>query len=142
MDAKKYENDKINKSKYNELNALISKHFKSEINNKQKIEKILGEISNINKYLKNSENNANSPKTKRYNINSPSFGCTRPKSVDEIIPNTSQSTNKNKNKNKNIIRIFCYKKPKNYIHNKSMDSVKYKNNKKKIIDIIIIMVMI
>ena len=130
MDAKKYENDKINKSKYNELNALISKHFKSEINNKQKIEKILGEISNINKYLKNSENNANSPKTKRYNINSPSFGCTRPKSVDEIIPNTSQSTNKNKNKNKNIIRIFCYKKPKNYIHNKSMDSVKYKNNKK------------
>ena len=80
----------------------------------------------MSNYIKIQENNANSPKSNNFTCtNSPSFGCTRPKSVDDIISINSSSIEHNKNENKK--KITCYKKPRHYIQNKSMDCAKNKN---------------
>ena len=115
-----------NKSKYNELNHLIKNYFKSEVNDEQNLEKLVGNISKIKYRFKlpsnqKNQNSFNSPKTN--NINSPSFGCRKPKSVDNI--NVKKFLNINYN---NKIINSCYKRPRHYIYNKSVDNIKKKIN--------------
>lgn len=130
MNDRRYINYKINKSKYNELNYLISNHFKSEINQDQNFEKLLENISRIQSRFKINDKQNKSPK--RNNLNSPTFGSKRPKSVDDISYKNSPSNsikNTNPNPNSNIYdmnkKIFCYKRPRNYINNRSFDNIKY-----------------
>ena len=125
MEDNRNVNFKKNKPKYNELNHIISNYFKSELDKDQKIENLLGDISKIKKRFKMTDDSISSKTHK--NINSPSFGCDRPKSVDDIISNNSNTSQK-KNNNNNYKKITYYKKPRHYIHNRSVDNVKCKKN--------------
>ena len=123
MEDNRTVNFKKNKPKYNELNHIISNYFKSELNNEQKIENLIGDISKIKKRFKMADDSISSKRHK--NINSPSFGCDRPKSVDDITSNNSlDTTQKKNNNNNNYKKITYYKKPRHYIHNRSVDNVK------------------
>ena len=130
MDDRRYINYKANKPKFNELNYLISNYFKSEINQEQNLEKLIEDISRIQSRFKINDKQKRSPK--RNNLNSPIFGSKRPKSVDDISyknsPNNSiVNTNTNSNSNTYDLnkKIICYKRPRNYINNRSFDNIKY-----------------
>jgi len=130
MDDRRYINYKANKPKFNELNYLISNYFKSEINQEQNLEKLMEDISRIQSRFKINDKQNRSPK--RNNLNSPIFGSKRPKSVDDISyknsPNNSiVNTNTNSNSNTYDLnkKIICYKRPRNYINNRSFDNIKY-----------------
>mgnify|MGYP002624048540 CR=1 FL=1 len=130
MNDRRYINYKVNKPKFNELNYIISNYFKSEVEQEQKLDNLLKDISRVKSIFKTSDKKRNSPK--RNNVNSPTFGSKRPKSVDDInyknSPNNSM-VNSNINSNSNTVdlnkKIICYKRPRNYINNRSFDNIKY-----------------
>ena len=128
MNDRRYINYKVNKPKFNELNYIISNYFKSEINQDQNLNKLKEDISRIKSRFRINDKQNNSPK--RNNLNSPIFGSKRPKSVDDISyknsPNNSiVNTYTNSNTNDLNKKIICYKRPRNYINNRSFDNIKY-----------------
>ena len=127
MNDRRYINYKVNKPKFNELNYIISNYFKSEINQEQNLNKLKEDISRIKSRFRINDKQNNSPK--RNNLNSPIFGSKRPKSVDDISyknsPNNSiVNTYTNSNTNDLNKKIICYKRPRNYINNRSFDNIK------------------
>ena len=122
MENKRYLDYKQNKTKLYEVNNLIANYIKSELGNSQKVDNLLDNISK-NKYRykqlinQNNYNNCD-------NINSPNYGCRKPKSVDDINYKYNNSKNIKNNNNK----ILCYKRPRHYINNKSVDIIDKKIN--------------
>ena len=126
MDNKRFLNHQKSKHKYNQLNNLISNHFKY-LENEQKLNKLIKNISKNNSLSKNSNNQTiNSNSTKKDYTNSPSFGCRKTKSVDDIIYTKKRKIKKNIPISTNSInnKIKCYKRPRHYINNKSADIIK------------------
>ena len=130
MSDRRYIYYKVNKPKFNELNYLISNYFKTEINQDQDLDKLKEDISRIKSRFKINDKQKYSPK--RNNLNSPIFGSKRPKSVDDISyknsPNNSiVNTNTNSNLNTYNLnkKIIYYKRPRNFINNRSFDNIKY-----------------
>ena len=127
MEDKRFINYVKSKHNYNQFNYLISNYFKSDLENEQKINQLVKSISKINSSVKNpfyKKINANS--IKKNNIDSPSFGCKKTKSVDDInrkklIINDNIPINSNNNS------IKCYKRPRHYVYNKSVDIIKNKD---------------
>ena len=127
MEDKRYYNNKANKPKYNEINYLISNYIKSELENKQELGKLVGNFSKIKSRFKKSDSKNNSPKIN--NLDSPSFGCKKTKSVDDInYRNSPNNISRNSNYTINNKKISYYKRPQNILHNKSYDNIKYTNN--------------
>jgi hypothetical protein len=130
MSDRRYIYYKVNKPKFNELNYLISNYFKTEINQDQDLDKLKEDISRIKSRFKINDKQKYCPK--RNNLNSPIFGSKRPKSLDDISyknsPNNSiVNTNTNSNLNTYNLnkKIIYYKRPRNFINNRSFDNIKY-----------------
>ena len=81
MEDKRSLNYKRDNPKYNELNNLITSYFKSELENEENFDKAIGDISKM-KYKYKNFGKINNRKIN--NSNSPSFGCERAKSFDDI----------------------------------------------------------
>ena len=135
MENKRYFEYKLHKPKYNEGNYLISNYLQSELDNEEKYDSLEDNNSKIKYYYKNPiiKNNRNNNFYKCDNINSPSFGCRKPKSVDDINYKNNNSkkinnTSINSNNSNKIKKIKCYKRPRHYLYNKSVDNIKSKIN--------------
>ena len=116
MEDKRYLNYKMNKPKYNELNYLISNYFKNTLDNEEKLNKLFEGISKKKSKFRDK-------KEIKRNIDSPSFGSKKSQSFDYI--NSYRTPN---HKDKNSQKKYCYKKPLNYLINKSVDNIKNRNN--------------
>ena len=125
MENERSLNYKRNNAKYNELNNLISSYFKSELENEENFDKAIGDISKM-KYKYKNFGKINNRKIN--NSNSPSFGCERAKSFDDINYDKLKNANPNNNNNNYNYKITYYKKPRHYINNKSSDNIKNKHN--------------
>ena len=113
---------KQNNAKLYEVNHLIANYIKSEVDNSQKLDNLLDNISKRKyryKHLINQNNNNNCG-----NINSSNYTCKKPKSVDDI----NYKYNNSKNIKNNNHKILCYKRPRHYINNKSVDIIDKKIN--------------